>query len=1012
MGARRVGIGGLLFAGTWVIAGCGNGEDASATAVEALNPKEETFTAAVPALVSFRDIALGGTQHVSVGPGTLVLNEVVQAGPISNIGTQGTHVGSDAAVGSVFGRSGVTIGRDASVLGSIFSEEEPNVANSALVADGIVSDAELDPPTTWTWSVEFPSCDCLRTVVQKNQVVSLAPGRHGKVLVHSGGTLKLGPGTYYVESLQSLAADAKIEIEGAEPVFLYVSGALSLMGTFGTSDGQPTNVLVGAATSSSITLKGPFSGFVVAPEATLHLGGLLGETQEGAFFAHTILVEPNSRIVHRTFNRGIFFPEFEEPGSDDLPPISQASTPADGALTPNENYDPGHELCAPGLELVTIDEGNVTRSTEIHHATSDGTECVAEFIQCEEDNSGSHRPEESELNEVPDVSSTCDAIPPRFPCGIDESTIDWSDQGICDRDAVCVGRGMVCAVVCVEPQCDDLGCSDASCETFEQRCAQLSASCLGMPEESNCATIWECPEANAGFDSDPGAHTMAGQGESNTATADPPPATEPLPEPVPYMTDGDGCDGSHMPTLSVKPDAVPRDANSGNDKWGIFIHPEISHEATAGTLALGGEADVTTKIGATLTAGAYLWGHEAKLINVSGSAEISTCDAAVQRTVEILGFEVAPGGSDDPDPSPTPGCVTAVEDRGELAFDAKKALFDAVKVFDYAEAEGATAKLCESTSQFFDPSLGAYSNFPFTEDCSTEAGREAAVFHWFDWYKKQRDELADNQATINDAKQGLVDDLGSGELPIVDDERNFTAFDISFTYPVGPATVTVEIELVGTWGVSGSLVYGLARNPQTSIALGTAVTPKMGATVLVFAGVGFGPVSFGVGGELLIVELRTPLTTGVELHQVPSTDPRDKPFPDSDYAFADVPGAPAGFEPFGPTWYDWAAKWTYGSHAHLTMLAGELNLQARVNLLFFKKTYKKKLADWDGFTEDFTFMGGAGEDEPLSDSPAFGKVFENAYFVAPEWLSENVKLRQNATDAEAPAIALCFDKPK
>jgi hypothetical protein len=1029
---------GWLVVSVSALFGCGAGDEPPTQVTESEILRSVTYELRVrtPATVLARDVALGADQHLDVGSRAIVSTTPGPGATVTNVGERmhghrrghhhrdhrghdfdrfdgaaRTFIGVEAQVGDVWGRERVVVQNRATIYGALRTTVPPLVSADAQVVGGVFDDAVFDPLNVLSWSVTFPGARRFsNVVVRRNQTESLEPDRrYGNVLVHDGGVLRIASGTHYLESLKTLGRDARIEIDHAGgPVFVYVRGEVLHHGTLAAVDGARARLLVGAVGhDSKVDLKGPFSGFVVVPHGTVTLHGRSDFAFDGAFFGKKVVAKPGTRIVGRPFDPANPGGGPPVPPGGHPPPTNGGSTPTAGDEKPNPNYQPGQELCGTGLDLVTIVTGDQDRHTVFAYpqppidSTPGVPGCRIAFQVCNDDNTGERTPTADELNTPPALTDVCTAIPARYPCGIDEETIDFSDTGLCNTDAECVGRGMVCALVCG---------SDAACSVSERRCAQLTETCVGMPEESNCGTVRECAEDNAGGSSDPADHTMAGQPESELAPLDTPePEAPPLPPVPPYVTMGTGCGGGVLPKVSVIPTPVSKKANSGNDKWGLFITPDVSYDASAQPLTLAGEATLNVTAEARLRAGAYLWGHEVTVLDIGGSAALDTCGAgtAFSRTVEVLGFDVAPGGA-DPAPAENPDCATA-----RPINDLRKSLFDVMTIADYAGRAGATQDLCELTLFQFGPN-GSYSSFPFMGDCTTDAGRREAVFHWINFYKRWRDSFVDAQAAVNLGKQAFVNSLsGGGTLPLVNDERNFTAFDISFQYPVGPVLIVIEIELVGGWGLRGDIVYSLAASPTTTIRAQAQMTPSLGATVLAFAGVGIGPVSVGIGGELVLVDFSTPLTGGVELRQQPSAETRPSPFPGADYAFESVPGAPAGFAPFGARGYDWTASWVYGARAHLETLSGQIDLQARVRLLFFKKTFKKKIADWPGFEFDYVFVGGAGESEPLAGAPDFGQVGEEAYYVDPDWMTANIQIAAMTTDEAPPdALAPCTPPPR
>jgi hypothetical protein len=54
---------------------------------------------------------------------------------------------------------------------------------------------------------------------------------------------------------------------------------------------------------------------------------------------------------------------------------------------------------------------------------------------------------------------------------------------------------------------------------------------------------------------------------------------------------------------------------------------------------------------------------------------------------------------------------------------------------------------------------------------------------------------------------------------------------------------------------------------------------------------------------------------------------------------------------------EWSAGFYCGAGLHAELLSGNINLQARIRLLFFSAIFKQVLAAWDGITFDKAFVG-------------------------------------------------------
>ena len=151
----------------------------------------------------------------------------------------------------------------------------------------------------------------------------------------------------------------------------------------------------------------------------------------------------------------------------------------------------------------------------------------------------------------------------------------------------------------------------------------------------------------------------------------------------------------------------------------------------------------------------------------------------------------------------------------------------------------------------------------------------------------------------------------------------------------------------------------------------------MEAHAYVFAGVGFPGVSVGIEGNLLLLKVSTPLFTGISLKRSVISDPREF---SSSGLFATVGGRPGLLG--GGAMRRWTMNWDYGSSAILETLSGRVDLAARVRLLFFKKTFRKKIADWKGFERRYSFVGQLGS--PMSGSRTFDAVFPDVPYPEPD----------------------------
>jgi hypothetical protein len=377
-----------------------------------------------------------------------------------------------------------------------------------------------------------------------------------------------------------------------------------------------------------------------------------------------------------------------------------------------------------------------------------------------------------------------------------------------------------------------------------------------------------------------------------------------------------------------------------------------------------------------------------------------------------------------PPPDEDDVCTRQLDQRtiSDALTSMTNALSNAVNIWSYVRANGATQQLCEQTRLEFSE-LGSFRDmiFPAGTDCTLQASREAAARHWIDYYEAKLAEFMTEQQLLDARKQAIADQLPE-QFSLLDYQRNFTAFDYTFRYPVGPVTVEVEIEMGGNWGVYGELPVRDQYYP-TSIGVGAQIRPVVSAIALAYAGAGFGPVTFGVEGELLLFDLEAPVGAGIYLDQSAQPDERP-PRVLASQPVEEMQGARYALEAWGlqPVKYSWNATYNYWAQASLRSLDGTISLAAQVDLIFHTKRFRKKVADWAGrrwplfeIAGEGTMNGETLQPEgilPVSGSPPIAAYGEQAFIVSPGWLRETMQnLPPPNEQADLPAVGPCIDIP-
>lgn len=267
----------------------------------------------LPSSLSPRSAAVAATE-------TLRLEDRVQVrdatgtvpAPIANVGAGETNLGMDASSGSIVSVGNVVLrGRNDQSVFNVFGDVQTSgtlrLENHAAVSGAQQQGAEIRThrPTLQT---DVPFVAGVDDNLQNERAATYAPGNYGRVHVFSRSRLTLQAGDYFFESL-ALEPEAVIVLENSErPVRLFVRERFYFHGAFEEqAQGDiEANVLVYYLGNQDTHLHKPFLGTIYAPNAHLILDTLpQGQVHRGAFFARSVTVRPDVRILHKPFRSNL-----------------------------------------------------------------------------------------------------------------------------------------------------------------------------------------------------------------------------------------------------------------------------------------------------------------------------------------------------------------------------------------------------------------------------------------------------------------------------------------------------------------------------------------------------------------------------------------------------------------------------------------------------------------------------------------------------------------------------------
>jgi hypothetical protein len=228
----------------------------------------------------------GGTMNLS---GRTIVQDTtpVSAGILSNSGIGGLNIDTDSDIADSIVSVGPVSLRDRTLVrGNVTSASTVTAVNGAHV-NGTTSENQAVQIRTVTISATFPSSSDNRTI--DGDIGVLPPGGYGTFLFNSNGAVTLVSGTYFFDSIAFNSASTMRIDSSNGPVFVNVRSSFAFQRATQAAVGnsnldQLRFVLFG---SGSVFLEAPFTGTVVAPEATITMQGAV--TYRGGFFGQSIV---------------------------------------------------------------------------------------------------------------------------------------------------------------------------------------------------------------------------------------------------------------------------------------------------------------------------------------------------------------------------------------------------------------------------------------------------------------------------------------------------------------------------------------------------------------------------------------------------------------------------------------------------------------------------------------------------------------------------------------------------
>jgi hypothetical protein len=450
----------------------------------------------------------------------------------------------------------------------------------------------------------------------------------------------------------------------------------------------------------------------------------------------------------------------------------------------------------------------------------------------------------------------------------------------------------------------------------------------------------------------------------------------------------------------------PKQGKAGEGSPITFsFDPDLTFEAKVNPLALGetdlkvhARAALTTKVGLQSFLG--LRPIDFEILSAVADIKADRCSLSNSAThFKVFGRDFADmigvPKFDTSGLQVTKNCNRAVGDFVVAANRAKKAFRDAEQLLtQYRLATGDLRGLCPKLMGL----LGPDANVPYFPDglfCAANEPTEITINRFIDYYQApgfgEVSRLRTAAGKLTSATSALKAGL-SKTKEFKTKPRGESMTIVKANFMIGPVPVVLQLDAFYTYGASGYFEGGLEfpfdlltapedAPPQRIAYVRAGVMPYANAGLSAFVGAGrdLGPVSARVGieGSVTLGDVKAPIFAGAGVSASVTKDERllsDANRSNDIRVLADAAGL-GGYTHFGvPKSMKFFVWYNYGARIEVTdILRGELNGKVRIKFGFFSRTWRKRIAKFNGMTpiKKDLISGSVGNDPNVAmrDSP-------------------------------------------
>jgi hypothetical protein len=314
-------------------AACSRGaDDGSFQTITGALIQTTTVTITVPHGTDFTRLAVGA------GNGITAADRVRVTAPMA-VATGALQINNDANVATLTVGGNVNIGDRSRVNGDITAGGTVQRAPSSVVTGTVRANFAFGAPDQVLLAFTADNVSQGPVNLAPDTTRDLPPGTYGDLTVNARARLTLHTGVY-VFARATIEPGAILSIDGVQgPVQVVLSGDFTFRGAVSAPSGV-AQLLVAMTGAGTALVEAPFTGVIVAPNASIALRAARAPGHQALFYGKTVNMEPDISVRPHPFNWNALLgpPRIEPPVIADptriignpaaLPPGAHAQFPA------------------------------------------------------------------------------------------------------------------------------------------------------------------------------------------------------------------------------------------------------------------------------------------------------------------------------------------------------------------------------------------------------------------------------------------------------------------------------------------------------------------------------------------------------------------------------------------------------------------------------------------------------------------------------------------------------------